>query len=429
MPLKSAPWSVSSFLTSRPRLGLLEEHVLQQVRHARLAIAFVARAHQVSHVDRHLGLRSVGEKQDVQAVGQDVFGDALDGGDLLDALRQLLGECRERGDGEDGGKLGETQRLRIEVRLEEFSRIITGAGECLWLHEGKRQGKTGLHNRRCRRRLVAECSLSCRYFPMQKVEKMRFRMSSAVVAPVMASMGRSARVKVQQQHLVRDVGSTAPRAFSRYAADSRSSCSWRRLVMKPGLLLERARRARRLPGSRRAKLGDALAGQRRDGNRPDRRCPARSHLLPTTRCAACAARAISASSSAVERLRQDRPPPASDRHRPSPGSCARCPAIPPVPSPSRMPAVSYELHRNAADGRGLGDQVARGAGDVGDDGAVLFQQAIEQAALADVRPADDRQREALRAPGRRTGSWRPVARRPSRSGSRRRRISAPAARR
>ena len=30
------------------------------------------------------------------------------------------------------------------------------------------------------------------YLPMQKVEKMRLRMSSAVVAPVMASMGRSA---------------------------------------------------------------------------------------------------------------------------------------------------------------------------------------------------------------------------------------------
>ena len=30
------------------------------------------------------------------------------------------------------------------------------------------------------------------YFPMQNVEKMRFRMSSAVVAPVIASIGRSA---------------------------------------------------------------------------------------------------------------------------------------------------------------------------------------------------------------------------------------------
>ena len=31
-----------------------------------------------------------------------------------------------------------------------------------------------------------------RYLPIQKVEKMRLRMSSAVVAPVMASMGRRA---------------------------------------------------------------------------------------------------------------------------------------------------------------------------------------------------------------------------------------------
>ena len=54
-----------------------------------------------------------------------------------------------------------------------------------------------------------------------------------------------------------------------------------------------------------------------------------------------------------------------------------------------------QLHRDAADGRGLAHQVARGAGDVGDDGAVLFQQAIEQAALADVGPADDGQREPL----------------------------------
>jgi hypothetical protein len=30
------------------------------------------------------------------------------------------------------------------------------------------------------------------YFPMQNVEKMRFKMSSAVVAPVIASMGRRA---------------------------------------------------------------------------------------------------------------------------------------------------------------------------------------------------------------------------------------------
>ena len=49
--------------------------------------------------------------------------------------------------------------------------------------------------------------------------------------------------------------------------------------------------------------------------------------------------------------------------------------------------------------RGLGDQVARGARDLGDDGAVLLQQAVEQAALADVGAADDGERESLRAPG------------------------------
>ena len=41
------------------------------------------------------------------------------------------------------------------------------------------------------------------YFPMQKVERMRLRMSSAVLAPVIASMGRSV-VEIEEQHLIRD---------------------------------------------------------------------------------------------------------------------------------------------------------------------------------------------------------------------------------
>ncbi len=53
-----------------------------------------------------------------------------------------------------------------------------------------------------------------------------------------------------------------------------------------------------------------------------------------------------------------------------------------------------QLHGDAADGGNFGDHIARGAGDVGDDGAVLLEQAIEQAALADVGAADDGQREA-----------------------------------
>ena len=54
----------------------------------------------------------------------------------------------------------------------------------------------------------------------------------------------------------------------------------------------------------------------------------------------------------------------------------------------------HELDRNAVDGRHFRNQVARGAGDLGDDGAILLQQPVEQAALADVRPPDDGQRDA-----------------------------------
>ena len=86
-------------------LGLHEEHVLEQVRHAGFAVAFVARADQVGHVDGDFGLGGVGEKQHVEAVGKGVFGDAFDGGDLLDALREGLGE---RGEGENQEKRAAT---------------------------------------------------------------------------------------------------------------------------------------------------------------------------------------------------------------------------------------------------------------------------------------------------------------------------------
>ena len=89
-----------------------------------------------------------------------------------------------------------------------------------------------------------------------------------------------------------------------------------------------------------------------------------------------------------------------------------------------MPAVSYELHGDAGDGGGLRHQVARGAGDVGDDGAVLLQQAIEKAALADVGPAHDGQRQALAHQRAVLEARGQLARRPPRTGARRRRISA-----
>ena len=48
-----------------------------------------------------------------------------------------------------------------------------------------------------------------------------------------------------------------------------------------------------------------------------------------------------------------------------------------------------EAEEDAADHAGLFDRVAGGAGDVGDDGAVVAEQGIEQGALAAVRRADD----------------------------------------
>src|SRR4051794_5694292 len=98
------------FLDVAPGPGLLEEHVFQQVRHAGLPIALVTRADEVGHVDRYLRLRLVGKQKDAKAVRQGIFGDSLDRSDLSDALRQLLGEGRERDERENGGKLGETQR-------------------------------------------------------------------------------------------------------------------------------------------------------------------------------------------------------------------------------------------------------------------------------------------------------------------------------
>ena len=56
----------------------LEHHVLEQVRHAGLAVALEARADEVRDVDRHRRLRRVGEQQHLQPVVEPVLGDALD---------------------------------------------------------------------------------------------------------------------------------------------------------------------------------------------------------------------------------------------------------------------------------------------------------------------------------------------------------------
>lgn len=77
----------------------LEQHVLEQVGHAGLAVVLVARSHQVRHVDRGGGLGRVGRQQHAQAVGQAVFGNALDRGHFRDARGERRGaglESQER---------------------------------------------------------------------------------------------------------------------------------------------------------------------------------------------------------------------------------------------------------------------------------------------------------------------------------------------
>ena len=57
----------------------LELHVLEQVRHSRLAVAFVPRAHEVGHVDRDGRLGRIREEEHPQPVRQVVLRDPLDG--------------------------------------------------------------------------------------------------------------------------------------------------------------------------------------------------------------------------------------------------------------------------------------------------------------------------------------------------------------
>src|SRR5579864_5028699 len=54
-----------------------------------------------------------------------------------------------------------------------------------------------------------------------------------------------------------------------------------------------------------------------------------------------------------------------------------------------------QLHRNSSDGDGFADEIARGAGSCRDDSALAFDKAIEQAGLADIRAADDRQGQSF----------------------------------
>ena len=83
----------------------LEQHVFQQVRHAGFADVLVARADAVGQVDRRAGLGVVGHQQDLQAVGQPVFVDALDRAHCRHAGGQRLRRQRR-----EEGQRGQTER-------------------------------------------------------------------------------------------------------------------------------------------------------------------------------------------------------------------------------------------------------------------------------------------------------------------------------
>ena len=71
--------------------GALEQQVLQQVGHARLAVALVARTDEVDDIDGHGVERAVGHQQHLQAVIEAVFGNALDRCEF--DRTGALGEC------------------------------------------------------------------------------------------------------------------------------------------------------------------------------------------------------------------------------------------------------------------------------------------------------------------------------------------------
>src|SRR5581483_3397494 len=59
----------------------LEDHVLEQMRHAGFAVTFLPRTDQHGKIYRDLGLRVVRKEQDAEAIIELVFADAFDSGD------------------------------------------------------------------------------------------------------------------------------------------------------------------------------------------------------------------------------------------------------------------------------------------------------------------------------------------------------------
>ena len=75
----------------------LEDEMFEQVGHAGLAVALVPRADEDGHVDGNRRPRRFGEKQHACAVGEAIFGDALDRRDFLGSVSRTKRRDAENG--------------------------------------------------------------------------------------------------------------------------------------------------------------------------------------------------------------------------------------------------------------------------------------------------------------------------------------------
>ena len=101
-------------------LRALEHQVLEQVRHARLAVGLVPGSHEIGHVHRDGLLRVIREEQHAEAVREGVLRDAFDGGDPLRLARSAGGggECEGGGDGQRGDEATELRHGFLRWREE-----------------------------------------------------------------------------------------------------------------------------------------------------------------------------------------------------------------------------------------------------------------------------------------------------------------------
>ncbi len=124
----------------RERRRPLEDQVLEEVGHARLAVALVPRADEDRHVDGDRGAGGIGKEHQPGAVGEAVLAHPLDGGDLL----------RRCGGGGHGGCHGGEQEGKHEAGTGH-RRTPRGIGEGKGGRIIRRRRAGGRRRRRSRR--------------------------------------------------------------------------------------------------------------------------------------------------------------------------------------------------------------------------------------------------------------------------------------